>query len=112
MFLVRLVINVLSLLAVFFLIWGVKGYDAVVTAIVMAVVLAVINTFIRPVVILLTLPVTLLTLGLFGVVINLMLFYVAAIVVGIHVPFWLAALGWLGYVIIASALNKMAIYEW
>jgi uncharacterized membrane protein YvlD (DUF360 family) len=63
-------------------------------------------------VILLTLPVSVVTLGLFGVVVNLVLFYVAAIVVGIHVPFWQAALGWIGYVIIAAALNKMAIYEW
>ena len=112
MFLVRLVINILSLLAVFFLIWNVHGYDAVVTAIVMSVVLAVINVFIRPVVILLTLPASIVTFGIFGVVVNVALFYVAAIVVGIQVPFWQAALGWLGYVIIASALNKMAIYEW
>ena len=40
--------------------------------------LGLLNTFLRPIIILLTLPVTLLTLGLFTLVINGLIFYLAA----------------------------------
>jgi len=45
-------------------------------------VIALLNTFLRPVIILLTLPVTMLTLGLFTLVINGFMFYTAALLVG------------------------------
>jgi putative membrane protein len=49
-------------------------------------VIGLLNAFLRPVIILLTLPVTLLTLGLFTLVINGMMFYLAAhLVHGFHV---------------------------
>lgn len=49
-------------------------------------VIGLLNAFLRPVIILLTLPVTLLTLGLFTLVINGLMFYLAAHVVsGFHV---------------------------
>lgn len=41
-------------------------------------VLGLLNTFLRPIIVLLTLPVTLLTLGLFTLVINGMIFFLAA----------------------------------
>lgn len=48
--------------------------------------LGLLNTFVRPVIVLLTLPVTLLTLGLFTLVINGLMFYLAAhLVPGFHV---------------------------
>ncbi len=112
MFLVRLVINFVALLTVFLVVWNVTGFDALVTAVGMTVIMAVVNAFVRPVVILSTLGTSILTFGIFGVVINLLLFYVAALVVGIHVPFWQAALGWLAFTVISSVLNKIAIYEW
>jgi putative membrane protein len=106
------VINFVALLAVFILVWNVHGTDALVTAVGMTVIMAVVNAFLRPVVILSTLGTSILTLGVFGILVNLLLFYVAALVVGFNVPFWQAALGWAVFTIISSALNKVAIYEW
>lgn len=51
-----------------------------------ALVIGLLNTFLRPVVILLTLPVTVVTLGLFTLVINGLMFYLTAhLVEGFHV---------------------------
>ncbi|MDD2541352.1 MAG: phage holin family protein [Desulfuromonadaceae bacterium] len=48
-------------------------------------VIGLLNVFLRPIIILLTLPVTLLTLGLFTLVINGLIFYLAAnLVPGFH----------------------------
>lgn len=48
------------------------------TAVFAAVVLGVLNSFVKPILVLLTLPITLITLGLFILVINVVLFMVAA----------------------------------
>lgn len=54
-------------------------------AVIAAVVLAFANAIIRPIVKVLTLPITILTLGLFSLVINAaMLYLVAAVVDGVH----------------------------
>lgn len=47
-----------------------------------ALVIGLLNAFLRPIIILLTLPVTLLTLGLFTLVINGLMFYLASWLVG------------------------------
>jgi putative membrane protein len=50
------------------------------------VVLGLLNAFLRPIVLLLTLPVTILTLGLFTLVVNGVMFYLAAVLVkGFHI---------------------------
>jgi putative membrane protein len=68
----------------------VKSYGA---ALVAALVLGLLNTLVRPVLILLTLPVTLLTLGLFLFVINALMFWAAASVLdGFGVTGFVAAL--------------------
>lgn len=56
--------------------------------------LSVVNSFLRPIFVLLTLPITLLTLGLFLIVVNVaMLYLVAWIVPGMHLGgFWRTAL--------------------
>ena len=51
------------------------GYSA---ALIAALVIGLLNTLVRPVLVLLTLPVTLLTLGLFLFVINALMFWAAA----------------------------------
>lgn len=72
---------------------GVEVKDFV-TAIVVAVVLALVNTFIKPVILFLTLPVTVITLGLFILVINaLMIMLVDMIMDDFKVrDFWWALL--------------------
>jgi putative membrane protein len=110
--LVRLLVNALALLLVFFLVWGVHGgNDVVVTALVLSVVLALINAFIRPIVILLTLPISIVTLGVFVLVVNALLFWFAVNLVHIHIDFWRALLGYIVFVIISGALNHLTMYE-
>lgn len=63
------------------------------TALIAAFVLGLLNTLVRPLLVLLTLPVTLLTLGLFLFVINALMFWAAASVLdGFHVPTFTSAL--------------------
>jgi putative membrane protein len=63
------------------------------SAMIAALVLGLLNTLLRPVLVLLTLPVTLLTLGLFLFVINALMFYFAAsLLEGFHVIGFGAAL--------------------
>jgi putative membrane protein len=63
------------------------------SAMIAAFVLGLFNTLLRPILVLLTLPVTLLTLGLFLFVINALMFYFAASVLdGFHVAGFTAAL--------------------
>ncbi len=58
-----------------------------------ALVLGLLNTLVRPLLVLLTLPVTLLTLGLFLFVINALMFWMAASLLnGLHVNGFAAAL--------------------
>lgn len=78
-----------------------------------ALVLGLLNAFVRPLLILLTLPVTLLTLGLFLFVINALTFQMASgLLDGFHViGFWQALLGSVLYslcgLVIDTALQRM-----
>lgn len=62
------------------------------SALLTALLLGLMNALVRPILILITLPITVLTLGLFTLVINAFLFWgVAALVSGVHVAdFWTA----------------------
>ena len=63
------------------------------SALIAALVLGLFNALLRPLLVLLTLPVTLITLGLFLFVINALMFYFAASVLeGFHVSGFVAAL--------------------
>jgi putative membrane protein len=81
---------------------AVSGFLA---AFVVAVVLGLVNAVIRPIILILTLPINILTLGLFTFVINaLMVLLVAAIVPGFSVAsFWWALL----FSIILSVANAV-----
>ncbi|RYF18935.1 MAG: phage holin family protein [Comamonadaceae bacterium] len=78
-----------------------------------ALVIGLLNTVVRPVLVVLTLPVTVLTLGLFLFVINALVFWAAAgVLEGFHVRGFVAALvGSLIYtllgVVIESALERL-----
>ncbi|MGE5170950.1 MAG: phage holin family protein [Rudaea sp.] len=103
-------INALALLALPYLFTSihVEGFG---TALVAALVLGLINTLIRPLLVLLTLPVTLLTLGLFIFVINGLLFwFVGSFVRGFTVDgFWTAVFGAIVYSIISWALSSLLL---
>jgi putative membrane protein len=62
------------------------GVDGIVPALAAAVLLGLVNAFVRPVLLILTLPITLVTLGLFLLVLNGLCFWlVASVVKGFHV---------------------------
>ncbi|MCL1886572.1 MAG: phage holin family protein [Betaproteobacteria bacterium] len=81
------------------------------TALLAALILGLINALIKPVLVLLTLPVTIITLGLFILVINgLMFWLVSNLISGFHVAgFWSAVGGALLYSIISWALSTLLL---
>jgi putative membrane protein len=81
------------------------------TALVAALVLGLINTLIRPLLVVLTLPVTLLTLGLFIFVINGLLFWwVGSLITGFHVNgFWSGVFGAIVYSLISWLLSALLL---
>jgi putative membrane protein len=103
-------INALALFALPFLMHSVQvsNFGA---AIVAALVLGLVNTLLRPVLVLLTLPVTVMSLGLFILVINALLFWaVANLVNGIHVAgFFSAMIASILYSIISWALSTLLL---
>jgi len=74
---VRLVLNALAFLGIAYLIPGIQ-VDSFVTALIVALVLGLVNAFIRPIIMLLALPINMITLGLFSLVINAFLFWLVA----------------------------------
>lgn len=86
-----------------YLLPGVHIEGGAVTVLVLAVVLGLINAILKPILKLLTLPITILTLGLFSLVINALLILLAArIVPGFMVDgFWWALL----FSIVLSLVN-------
>jgi len=80
-------------------------------ALIAALVLGLVNTLVRPVLVLLTLPVTFLSLGLFLLVINALLFWgVAHFVDGFEVAgFWSAFIAAILYSIISWALSTLLL---
>jgi putative membrane protein len=101
-------INALALLALPYVVPSVR-VDSFLTALVAALVLGFVNTLIRPILVLLTLPVTLATLGLFVFVINAFLFwFVASFVQGFSVGgFWSAFFGAIVYALISWAASHL-----
>jgi putative membrane protein len=79
------------------------------TALVVALVLGLINTLIRPLLVLLTLPVTIVTLGLFIFVINGLLFWwVGSFINGFLVSgFWSGVFGAIVYSLISCLLSSL-----
>lgn len=103
-------INALALLALPYLMHSVS-IDSFTTALVVAVVLGFVNAVIRPILLILTLPATLLTMGLFIFVINGLMFWaVANMIDGFHVAgFWAAVGGALLYSVISWALSTLLL---
>jgi putative membrane protein len=89
---VRWLLLAAALLLVAYLYPGVK-FTSFGAAMIAAFVLGLLNTFLRPILVILTLPVTMVTLGLFLFVVNALMFYFAASVLdGFNVTGFTAAL--------------------
>ena len=109
-FLVRWLINAL---AIFIVAHIVKGIEVSSTPIVLviALVLGIINAFLRPLILLVTLPINILTLGMLTLFINGALFYlVSKIVKGFVITgFWTAFWGYILFSIISFLLSFLIV---
>ena len=103
-------INAIALIAVAYLMPGI-AISSFGAALVAALVLGLVNAFVRPILVLLTLPVTILTLGLFIFVLNGLLFWmVGAWLQGFEVAgFWPAVFGAIVFSIISWALSALVL---
>ena len=84
---------------------SINGYQA---ALIAAFVIGLLNTLVRPILVILTLPVTVLTVGLFLFVINALMFWAAASMLdGFNVTgFWAALIGSLIYSVLSILINS------
>lgn len=80
-FIFRLLIAALVAFGLSYLLPGIH-IDSYVTALILALVLAVLNVFLKPIMVILTLPITIITFGLFLLVINAAIIMLASKMVG------------------------------
>lgn len=106
--LIRILITSLAAFAAAYLLPGVH-INQYTTAIILAIVLALLNVIIKPVLIILTLPITVVTLGLFLLVINALIILIAAhFIGGFRVDgFWWALFFSIVLSVITSVLNRL-----
>lgn len=102
--LVNLLINTISIFAVSYILSGIQ-IDSFMTALIVAVVMAVLNVTLKPLLILITIPLTVITFGLFLLVVNVLVLYAAdALIGGFHIAgFWWA----LAFSILVSLVNSI-----
>ena len=103
----RLIVTSIVAFGLSYLLDGIK-FDSFWTAIIVAIVLAILNAIVKPLLILLTLPITLFTFGLFLFVINALIILLAEkLVTGFEVDgFWWALLFSLLLSLLTSLLYK------
>lgn len=114
-FLARAVFAALGLALAAYLLDGVS-YDSLVTLLIAAVLLGVVNAILRPILFILTLPLTIVTLGLFLLVLNAaMIGLVAALLPGFRVDGLVAGIlaaiitgvaSWIGALVIGDAKKR------
>ncbi len=107
-FILNLLVSGLAVLISAYILPGI-AVDSFWTAIVVSVILGVANAILKPILIILTLPITILTLGLFTFVINAVLvLFVAAIIPGFTVAgFWWAFIFSLVLSLVNAFLNTL-----
>lgn len=111
MILLRWILNALLLYIVAFVVPGVQ-FSSTWAIFMTAIVFGLVNALIRPLIILLTLPVNILTLGLFTLVINALMFWLASTivrgfeVVGFASAFWGALVYWLLVMLVNSISHR------
>lgn len=105
-FLIRLLVSALAAMLTAYLLPGVK-LDNFVTALILALVLALLNMLVKPILLILTLPATILTLGLFLFVVNALIILLASrLVSGFKVDgFWWALL----FSIVMTVINSIML---
>jgi putative membrane protein len=104
------ILNAVALLVVAYLLPGI-AVASFGSALIAALVLGLLNMLVKPVLVLLTLPITIVTLGLFLIVLNALLFWFAGSVLkGFQVNgFWWAVAGAILYSIISGLLSRLIV---
>jgi putative membrane protein len=104
----RLLINALAVFILAYVLTGVN-VDGYLSAIIVAVVLSILNLFVKPILVIFTLPATILTLGLFLLVINAVIILLAdKLIDGFSVTnFWWALLFSVLLSILQSILHSL-----
>lgn len=102
------ILNAVALLIVAYVLPGIT-VASFGSALVAALVLGLLNTLVKPVLILLTLPITIVTLGLFLLVLNALVFwFVGSVLKGFQVNgFWWALLGAFVYSVVSGLLSGL-----
>lgn len=100
----NLLINTLSIFAVSYVLAGIQ-IDSITTALIVAVAMAVLNVTLKPLLIVLTIPLTVITFGLFLLVVNVLVLYAAdALIDGFRITgFWWA----LAFSLLVSLVNSI-----
>jgi putative membrane protein len=108
----RLLFNALGLILIAELVSGITVVGLY-PAIIAALVLGVLNIIIKPILLVLTLPITIITLGLFSFVVNAALFlFAASFIQGFSVDnFWYALLGSVLMSVISTLGNRFINQE-
>lgn len=103
-FLIRLILSAVAVLICAYILPG-ADVDGFITAIVVAGVLAILNVLLKPILVILTIPITIVTLGLFLLVINTVLVMLASwLIPGFTVDgFWWA----LVFSVVLSIVNSV-----
>lgn len=108
-FLVKILLSAVAVIIVSYLLGGVE-VENFLSAVIVAFVLAILNYIVKPILIVLTIPITIVTLGLFLLVINAIIILIASnLVDGFYVDgFWWALLFSLLLAITNSLLNEIS----
>lgn len=106
---IRLAVNVFALMIVEYLVPGFK-LDSVWTAIVAAIVFGLVNTFIKPVLQIIALPISILTLGVGAFLVNVLLLWgTSRVVPGFYIAgFWTAVVASIVLSLVTWFLHKLA----
>ena len=108
-FLIRWGINALALYLTTLIVPGVQ-VPTFGAAVVSALVLGIVNAVIRPIILLLTLPLNILTLGLFTLVVNTLMLYIVSSVTRLHLEnFWAAFLGAIVLSVVSAILSRLIV---
>jgi putative membrane protein len=108
-FIVKTLITAVAVLVAAYVLDGVHVKDSM-TAVLVATVLGLLNSFIKPILVIITIPITIFTLGLFLLVINILIVkWASDIVPGFRVDGWVYALLFSFVVSIATYLLESLI---
>ncbi len=107
--LIKLIVLTLSVYVAAYIIPGVK-IDSITSLLVVSLVLGAVNTFVKPILVLLTLPLTIVTLGIFLLILNgALVLFVGSIVPGFYVQSLLSAVLFSIVVsVVSSLLSKLS----